>query len=281
MTGVSVVIPTLGGPSLSDTITRVNEGTCVPDEVIVCIPEREAPLAAPLASAVVRILPTPVRGQVAQRAEGFRAARSAYVLQLDDDIWLERDCLAHLVKYLESNPGTAVGPALHDRTTGEYRSFLVPQSPKPTRTDALMFRVINGAAGYQPGQISRAGVNMGLPETGDFQGLGWLPGGCILHHRTSLELSAFYPFPGKAFAEDLFHSHLLTRAGVLLARCGAARCSVDFASSKATSYRRAAHDYLEYGRRMRFFAREIGGSPARLNAFLALNVSRLLMRRPS
>jgi len=40
MTGVSVVIPTLGGPSLSDTITRVNEGTCVPDEVIVCIPER-------------------------------------------------------------------------------------------------------------------------------------------------------------------------------------------------------------------------------------------------
>jgi len=200
------------------------------------------------------------------------------VLQLDDDIWLEPDCLALLVTYLRSHPGTAVGPALHDRATGNYRSFLVPQVGGGTRLEAMLFRVINGADGYQPGQISRAGVNMGLPQSGDFTGLGWLPGGCVLHRRDALELSAFYPFQGKAFAEDLFHSNLLTNAGVVLARCGAARCSVDFSSSTASSYRRAGRDYLEYGRRMRFFVRETGGSVIRLHAFLLLNLVRLLLR---
>ncbi|GMV23537.1 MAG: hypothetical protein AMXMBFR57_34860 [Acidimicrobiia bacterium] len=277
MTGVTVVIPTLAGPSLAETLTRVNAGTVRPDEILVCVPEREAPRAHPLGGGNVRVLVTTCRGQVAQRAEGFKAARTPFVMQLDDDIWPDAECLAKLIDYAERHPGTAVGPALHDRVTGQYRSYLVPSDG--SLLERILFRVINGTKGFQPGQISLAGVNMGLPAGRDFHGVGWLPGGCVLHRREALDLSAFYPFPGKAFAEDLFHSRLLTRAGVVLARCGAATCSVDFSSSGGGGVRRALRDYLTYGRRMRVFTGLVGGSQIRLHTFLGLNVLRLISRR--
>jgi glycosyltransferase involved in cell wall biosynthesis len=279
---VSVVIPTLGGESVWETIECLNSGTLVPEEILLCIPETETHRVNGRVVPNVTILPTTCRGQVAQRARGFRAARSPLVLQLDDDIMLDRDCLERLVEFLGTETGLAVGPELYDRATGRYRSFLARDPTTKTGVaESILYWVINGPAGYQPGQIGRAGINMGVPQSGDYRGLAWLPGGCVLHRREELELSDFYPFPGKAFAEDLFHSALLTRKGIKLARCGSAKCRVDSASSRATAVVRTSKDYLEYSRRMRVFARQVNGSVGRLYLFLILNVIRLVARKVS
>ena len=280
--GVSVVIPTLGGASVWDTIACLNSGTLVPEEILICIPEAEASRVEGRGVANVRVLVTDVRGQVAQRARGFRAARCPLVLQLDDDIMLDADCLERLVEFLGAQRHLAVGPALYDRATGQYRSFLARDpGSKPGLAESVLYWAINGSHGYQPGQIGRAGVNMGVPAAGDFRNLAWLPGGCVLHRREELELSDFYPFPGKAFAEDLFHSRLLTGKGITLARCGAAKCRVDYGSSQATSIRRTVRDYVTYSQRMAFFARgsEPRRSVGRLYLFLLLNVVRLVGRK--
>ena len=47
----------------------------------------------------------------------------------------------------------------------------------------------------------------------------WLPGACILHRRSNLHLLAYYPFSGKAYAEDLYHSYILTLNNVRLVYC--------------------------------------------------------------
>lgn len=278
---VSVVIATLGGDTVWETIEHLNGGTLVPAEILICIPEAEAPRVQGRDLPNVKVLVTSVRGQVAQRARGFRAAVSPLVLQLDDDILLDRDCLEKLVAFLGSETNLAVGPALYDKGTGRYRSFLARADERPGAGMSILYWVINGRRGYQPGQIGRAGVNMGVPPSGDYRDLAWLPGGCVLHRREELELSDFYPFPGKAFAEDLFHSALLTRKGVRLARCGAARCRVDATSSQATTVVRTAKDYLEYSRRMACLARQTDRSVGRLYLFLALNVIRLVARKLS
>ncbi|MEQ8330655.1 MAG: glycosyltransferase [Longimicrobiales bacterium] len=277
---VSVVIPTLGGAWVADTIARLNAGTVVPREILVCVPEGVAHGAAELAAPPnVRIVATPCRGQVAQRAHGFGLAEGPWVLQLDDDIWLERDCLETLVDFAAAHPGVAVGPAYHDRVSGAYHSFRSPRDGRPSGIERVLFRVINGADGYQPGQVGVSGVNMGVPRQGDWLDLGWLPGGCVLHRKEGLVHEAFYPFPGKAFAEDLFHSRLLRKQGVRLARCGAARCTLELSLPEAQGVGSVLRGQRAYARAMRHFVRLEGGSLIRLHLYFALNWLELFWRR--
>jgi len=276
---VSVVIATLGGDCLAGTIEKLNTGTVVPAEILICIPEIEAPRAARLAGGNVRVVSTPCRGQVAQRACGFRQARHEFVLQLDDDIQVHSTCMERLRACVSRFRDVAAGPKLHDLATGEYRSFLMPSSNGNRHFERLMFWVINGKGGYKPGRIGRAGICMGLPEEpAEWFDIGWLPGGCVLHRRANLVLSDFYPFRGKAFAEDLFHSVELTRKGIRLFRCGSARCDVDFSSGGVTSPLHFARMYLHYARALTRLVKEIRGSTVCLYAFLFLNIIRLAPR---
>jgi glycosyl transferase family 2 len=92
--GVSVVVPTLGRPSLT-TLLQALTGTCpIPVEVLVVDDraDRRVPLALP---AHVTVLPGRARGPAAARNTGWRAARHDWVAFLDDDVrpdpgWLRR-----------------------------------------------------------------------------------------------------------------------------------------------------------------------------------------------
>ena len=44
----------------------------------------------------------------------------------------------------------------------------------------------------------------------------WLPGGCLLMLTSKLATDFKYPFSGKAYCEDLFHSHQLIKNGMKL-----------------------------------------------------------------
>jgi glycosyltransferase involved in cell wall biosynthesis len=276
---VSVVIATLGGDFLAETIEKLNAGTVVPAEILICIPEIEASRADRLAGGNVRVVRTPCRGQVAQRAWGFQHARHEFVLQLDDDIHVHPNCIERLRACVSRFRDVAAGPKLHDLLTGEYRSFLTPSRDGNGFFERLMFWVVNGRRGYEPGCIGRAGICMGLPEEpAEWFDIGWLPGGCVLHRRANLILSNYYPFRGKAFAEDLFHSVELTRKGVRLLRCGSAMCYVDFTSGSVSGPVQFARMYLRYARALTRLVKEIGGSTICLYAFLFLNIIRLAPR---
>jgi GT2 family glycosyltransferase len=276
---VSVVIATLGGDCLAETIEKLNAGTVVPAEILICIPEVEAPRADKLAGGNVRVIRTPCRGQVAQRAWGFGQTRHEFVLQLDDDIHVDSACIERLLACVSRFPDVAAGPNLHDLATGKYTSFLTPASNGNRRFERLMFWVINGKGGYEPGCIGRAGICMGLPEEpAEWFDIEWLPGGCVLHRRANLVLSDYYPFRGKAFAEDLFHSVALTRKGVRLLRYGSARCYVDFTSSGVRGPINLARMYLRYARALTRLVKEIRGSTVRLYAFLFLDIIRRVPR---
>lgn len=274
---LSVVIPTLGGECLRGTIEQLNRGTLVPSEILICIPEEESFRVENFSFNNTKIVKTKCRGQVGQRAIGFQQAFHELVLQLDDDIFIRKNCLQNMVDCIMQFTDVAIGPKLYDIKTGKYNSFMVRNSGMDRWYNKLLFRVINGAEGYKPGQISRAGINMGVPEVpDDFYDLGWLPGGCVLHRRKNLILNDYYPFMGKAYAEDLFHSILLKKKGVRLMRCGSAICDVDFFSTKAKDPVKFFKVYFAYARTMIRFVRDIDGSLLRLYLFLFLNFVRLV-----
>jgi len=277
---VSVVIPTLGGESLRGTIAQLNRGTIVPAEIIVCIPEEDAFRVENLSFQNVRVVKTDCRGQVAQRTTGFRLAANPFVLQLDDDILVRETCLERLVESIMLDKHIAVGPKLFDSVTGKYHSFLVPANTKQTLFEKLMYYVINGPKGFQPGQIGISGVNMGVPETDDnLSNLGWLCGGCVLHRKENLILCNYYPFKGKAYGEDLFHSKILADNGVKMMICGAAVCEVDFSSSCYNGFSNFIKGYLSYARVMTKFATVYGGQLPRLYIYLVLNCVGLAFRK--
>ncbi len=157
---------------------------------------------------------------------------------------------------------------------------MIPTAAKQHWAERLLFWVINGSEGYKPGQIGRSGINMGVPEEpNDWNDLGWLPGGCVLHRRENLILFDFYPFRGKAYAEDLFHSLLLKKKGVRLLRIGAAICDYNFSSNEVVDPVIFFKEYLAYARTMKRWLKEIDGSLLRLYLFLILNLVRLVTRK--
>ena len=58
---------------------------------------------------------------------------------------------------------------------------------------------MNGENGFQAGKISRSGEPMGVPESGYYENLDWLPGCCVLHRNENLIVDNFYFFFWQSF----------------------------------------------------------------------------------
>ncbi len=275
---VSVIIATLGEVSLKETIESLNNSSIVPKEIIICIPEEYATNVKHYSYSNIKILKTTVRGQVAQRLVGFQNAKFPFVLQLDDDITLDFYCLEKLLETVISKKNIAAGPKLFDHLTKEYHSFLVPANNKLVWFDRLFYFIANGTSGYQPGKISKSGMNFGVPEVpGTSFDVDWLCGGCLMHRKENLILTNYYPISGKAYAEDLFHSKLLRDNNVILVRSGEAKCYVDFTSSKGGGWLNIIRNISKPLKPMKIFVKSINGSITRLYLITLLFHIRLFL----
>jgi hypothetical protein len=258
---ITVVIATLGGDSLASTIKSLNSGSKVPAEILVCIPTENASKVVHLEGGTTRIVKTSFRGQVAQRGAGFVRASNPLVLQLDDDLLLDRFCLERLTEALLSlGPKVAVSPALLDVQTGES---VYKKPVKHRAVLSLYYWLMNGSSGYAPGKIDLSGSSIGVDpfvSRARFYDVEWLAGGCVLHHKANLVVENFWPLAGKAYYEDVVHSSILTANGLRLVIDSSARCSLKLFSHASLApmvfFRNLYSDYL--GRRyfMRRFSRQ-------------------------
>lgn len=217
-TDVSVVIATLGEAELRDAIDALNEGILKPKEILLCLPSEYVHRLGHSFPSNVRIIECGNPGQVAQRIAGFSAAQYPYVLQIDSDIKLHKDCLSTLVKTLHGMSGNnALSPFLQEGVSRGQTSWLVRALQKIKN---LMF---DGRVNVPNGCITKAGVTTspyGFMQAEVFESQ-WL-NGVVLHHRANLLLTNYYPFAGKAYNEDVIHSILLRQRGVRLWVCNSA-----------------------------------------------------------
>jgi len=257
---MTLVIATLGGESLKATIEAVNRGSIVPSEILVCIPVNEVRKVQNLSYRNVKELVTDGRGQVAQRAIGFRNASHDAVMQLDDDILVDEHCIEHLLKTLRMlGTRVAVAPSLMSLSTGES-VYKQPDRNKIIRK--VYYWLMNGSAGYQPGKIDKSGSAVGIdPKNANNESFDveWLAGACIMHYRDNLVLDNFYPFEGKAYHEDVIHSYHLKSKGISLKVDSGARCWLDSVPSSGYEpleyLRNLASDYRARKYSMRLYSR--------------------------
>jgi hypothetical protein len=217
---LSIVIATLGGDVLVNTIACLNKGHSIPVEILICIPEGESSKVEKLTQENVKIIRTPCRGQVAQRVYGLQRISQPMVLQMDEDVELKPTDLDMLVQALgQLGCGHALAPLFRHFSSGKYVTEY--NQGALGGLDSLYAFLICGAPWgiKRMGVISPAGIGYGVDrrycEPGLFE-TKWLPGGCVICHREDLVTENYYPFAGKAFCEDLVHSVLWQKQGTRL-----------------------------------------------------------------
>ncbi len=162
----------------------------------------------------VKIILCPKKGQVKQRLYGFKHAKGEFVLQSDDDVIYDQNCLELLVtesKKISKNNSLAPAYYLIESKRYAYR--------KPNMRDRLLAWIANGSLGFQSGKISKSGISFGFADAVNYNepvSADWLAGGCVLHRKENLILDNYFPFEGKAYSEDLFHCLELQRRGISL-----------------------------------------------------------------
>ncbi len=267
-TDLSVVIPTLGDNCLKETIAQLNNGTTTPAEIIVCIPEEYLFRLDGYVVSNLVIIGTDMRGQVAQRAVGFKNAQYDNVMQLDDDVLVDKYCIERLLKTLKANGTMAtVGASLHCVSSGES----VYKKPNKNKVALKVYYwLLNGRDGYRPGIIDKSGVNIGIDLYGNDQELinvEWLAGGCIMHYNNNLILDNYYPLEGKAYSEDLIHSYLLKKNGCRLLIDTLAKCSIETEQSSDYSLKEFTSIIVSDYRARKYFVRLSGRSIFRMNIY--------------
>jgi glycosyltransferase involved in cell wall biosynthesis len=168
----------------------------------------------------VRVIITPSRGQVAQRAFGLSQVREPFVMQMDDDIIIEPITIAKLLDTLEElGPGNVVAPLYRNLYNGNYVTSHRKGASK------LIINCYHSLVCGAPwgrrrmGKISAAGigywVDRELLTIEPFE-TEWVPGGCALCAIEDLVAENYFPFNGKAFSEDLIHSIFWRKQGIRL-----------------------------------------------------------------
>ena len=225
---ISIIIATIGDRDLTPTLESIENSSIEIDEIIVSVPKKTI-----INKRILRdhenviIHSSKYKGQVHQRIEGFKIAKNEIVVQLDDDIILEKSCLNLMFDFIKLNQKSAISAHFHDiitkksiysreGKTGFFTFFFL--SELQNSRNKIYNKIKNGNNVQQSGDISKSGFET-YPDmqkhTKPFI-TGWIPGACVMHYKRNLILSNFFPFTGKAYCEDLYHSIALKKNNIKL-----------------------------------------------------------------
>jgi len=216
---VTVVITTLGSPDLSKTLDCIRRSSVSVKSIFICIPDRLRHLVDAFADSTVSIVPSAAQGQVLQRLAGFNIVCTSLVLQIDDDIIFSADVIKTTYEAaLLLGPGFSVGGCIDRNDEFIHKTSITSNKLKFFRR--LFLWLIAGAPmedSKRIGKFSKQTWCQLVPSGYDSKSylpVDLLSGGFCMSWASELVLHNYYPFPGKAYKEDLLHSIERTKKGI-------------------------------------------------------------------
>lgn len=215
---ISIVYATVGNDSLFKILNQMRMSRFRDDILnIISLPPNAVEFKAKLEDYFSKddgllkhkILCSPIKGQVAQRAYAIRSAESKIIIQMDDDLLISPEVVDQLVIDIEHlGPGYAVGPKICP-----YSSF---NSFGPIKKILYKYIYNNKESNLNGGGILRFGISLYPSSFNDkFTPVEWLPGGCVCYHRCDALYDNYYPYSGKAYYEDVIASILRTKLNII------------------------------------------------------------------
>lgn len=214
---ISIIIATIGNDSIFDILNELvlsdlrNDFIC-----IISLPPNSHDFSDKLSEYILnldfslnyKILISPAKGQVAQRAYAIEKTDSKFIIQLDDDLQIKSRVIASLIRNIESlGPGNVIGPIICPFNS--FNSFgLIKRS---------IYKYVYGysVCNSNKGGILKFGISI-YPSSfnAELNLVEWLPGGCVCYHRSDALIYNYYPFSGKAYYEDVIASILRNNMGI-------------------------------------------------------------------
>lgn len=210
---ISVVIPSLGGLNLIKLLKSLELSFLLPDEVI-CILPKNFFFSYPYSGKFnLKIVHSNYKNQVIQRIIGLKHVKNDIILQLDDDVLVNKYTILHLYNALlkRNLKKTIVGPVFFTKNNKLHYDY------KDENFFSEFIKFIFCAAPFgknKLGKITSLGIafNIDYNKKINLYFTEWLPGGCILYHRKNSILK--FPFKyqnNKSYCEDIVHSFLRTQ----------------------------------------------------------------------
>lgn len=271
---LSIVIATLGSDSLHSTIESINNSSFIPNEILICLPNTHiSKLIINNKYNNINIVITKVKGQVQQRLEGFNLAKNDLIMQLDDDIILDKNCLEILFNSCtEFKQKVALSCTFYYHQTN---SSIYKRNNKNKILNYLYYFTLNNFTGFKEGIITQAGTEIGVdPQniTNSYISVDWLLGGLILHNKNNIVNYNYFPLSGKAYCEDLIHSRILTNNGIELYIVKEAKAWID----KFDLYNINFLDFLKVQkddyRARKYFIKNFGGNTINLHLYYLIKI---------
>ena len=262
---VAVVIPTLGKVNLNILLDALDQSTIKPSEVIIVVPFQKKINIQKFKHFNIRIIHTDYKHQVKQRIAGFKESNCNLVLQLDDECILQNDCLEKLISViLEKGDLSSVSPSSLDKN-GIFSMWMTDPLRISNIFYNLMMFIANGSKGYQPGKMSRSGLNLGYSTTIKYPyEVDWIPGGCALHYKKNLIIENYYPIFGKSFSEDILHSYLLRKKHIKLFHVPQAKCIMNSENNKNNNFLSKLSSVYSNYKILKKLNKDFGGNSFRL-----------------
>ena len=204
---IDVVIPTLNGSEISKTINSLNFGKIRPKNIY-CIYYKKFNFKEFQKFKNITFKKSKKKGQIDQRNLGIKKCKSDLILQLDDDIVLEKNTLLSLINsHKICGENSVVGPAFYDH----HKNYIYNINDNFFTN---LYKLIICGAPYgikKSGKVTSLTLAYGVAtNTKDkLKKTDWLPGGCTLCSK-KIALINFkkFPFKGKAYCEDIYYSIL-------------------------------------------------------------------------
>tara|TARA_A100001011_G_scaffold114127_1_gene120805 strand:- start:28663 stop:29538 length:876 start_codon:yes stop_codon:yes gene_type:complete len=278
---VSIVIPTLGYDHLQTCINKINVSSFLPKEVLIIVPKdnfnKIKTYSAKYKNLKIRVLLSKKKNQIYQRILGFKRSKTKFVMQLDDDVQIEKNCLYKLYQFVKKKKNICVAPRYTDRPNVSkiYR--------KPTTILMKIYHwLINSDEGFSPGKISQSGFNYSEENrTKGFKEHEWLSGGIIIHYKKNLILKNYYPYKfHRSYCEDVLHSLILRKKGIKLLKYFEASASTEMSGSiviKSELIKTVKHFYSEFLIRQ-YIVRKFKFSKVRLIIYYLILFLRILIK---
>ncbi len=203
---ISAVIASLGKEHLLKTIDSLNKGSVKPCEIICVLPSLTK-VSKKIKKKNIKIFFSKKKNQIIQRNIGLMRAKYKYVLQVDDDILLSKNCLKNMLIELKkiNNKKAAIGPIFFDDNKKLHYNY---------KDENFLSSVIKYIFCGAPLFSKKAGkiTSIGVAYLADFHNkknlisTEWLPGGCVLYLKKNILKTIPVYLNGKSYCEDVFYS---------------------------------------------------------------------------
>ena len=212
---LSMVIPThKGSKKLPDLLKSIKESSLIPNQIIIVGTNRDdfEKLDKYIQFLNLEFYVSSHANQVFQRNEGFKKVNQSYIIQSDDDIMFEYNCIKLLMYEVKNNKNYLLSPIILDefneladkRSIDLYKKYFLLR---------MIYLFLNGFKKVKGGTILFSGRP--VPDISNNDNREWL-NSCICFTSKNLKDYIYFNSNGKSYYEDVYTSHNYFKKGYFL-----------------------------------------------------------------